>query len=80
MSITCLITGATGCVGGHLAEACVKHGLNVRGLARPGSDASVLKACGATVVRGDLTDMQSQAGPNRRKHKAFLLGAWRNED
>ena len=28
----------------------------------------------------DLTDMQSQAGPNRRKHKAFLLGAWRNED
>jgi hypothetical protein len=28
----------------------------------------------------DLTDIQSQAGPNRRKHKAFLLGAWRNEE
>jgi len=28
----------------------------------------------------DLIDIQSQAGPNRRKHKAFLLGAWRNED
>ncbi|MEH2568132.1 hypothetical protein [Bradyrhizobium sp. AZCC 2289] len=28
----------------------------------------------------NLTDIQSQAGPNRRKHKAFLLGAWRNED
>jgi hypothetical protein len=28
----------------------------------------------------DLTDIQSQAGPNRRKHKGFLLGAWRNED
>ena len=28
----------------------------------------------------DLTDIQSQAGPNRRKNKGFLLGAWRNED
>jgi hypothetical protein len=28
----------------------------------------------------DLPDLQAQAGPNRRKHKAFLLGAWRNED
>jgi hypothetical protein len=28
----------------------------------------------------NLTDIQSQAGPNRRKHKGFLLGAWRNED
>jgi hypothetical protein len=27
-----------------------------------------------------LTDVQAQAGTNRRKHKAFLLGAWRNED
>lgn len=28
----------------------------------------------------DLSDIQSQAGMKRRKHKAFLLGAWRNED
>jgi hypothetical protein len=28
----------------------------------------------------DLTDIQSQAGPNRRRHKGFLLGAWRNEE
>jgi hypothetical protein len=28
----------------------------------------------------DLTDIQSLAGPNRRKHKGFLLGAWRNEE
>ena len=56
MSTTCLITGATGFVGGHLAEACVKRGLAVRSLARPGGDVSVLEACGATVLRGDLTD------------------------
>jgi hypothetical protein len=28
----------------------------------------------------DLSEVQSQAGTRRRKHKAFLLGAWRNED
>ena len=28
----------------------------------------------------DLTNLQAQAGAKRRKSKAFLLGAWRNED
>jgi hypothetical protein len=28
----------------------------------------------------DLSDVQAQAGPNRRKRKLFLLGAWRDED
>ena len=27
----------------------------------------------------DLPDVQSQAGPNRRPRKVFLLGAWRDE-
>ncbi len=27
-----------------------------------------------------LSDVQAQAGPNRRKRKLFLLGIWRNED
>jgi len=27
----------------------------------------------------DLSDVQAQAGPNRRARKVFLLGAWRNE-
>jgi hypothetical protein len=27
----------------------------------------------------DLTDIQSQAGPNRRPRKVFLLGSWRTE-
>ena len=80
MSITCLITGATGCVGGHLAEACMKRGLTVRGLARPGSAASVLETCGATVVRGDLTDAASvrQALPGVTVvfHCAAKVGDW----
>ena len=28
----------------------------------------------------DLEDVQAQAGPNRRKRKMFLLGAWRWEE
>jgi len=28
----------------------------------------------------DLTDVQAQAGPNRRGRKMFLLGAWRKEE
>ena len=27
----------------------------------------------------NLTDVQSQAGPNRRPRKVFLLGGWRTE-
>jgi nucleoside-diphosphate-sugar epimerase len=80
MSITCLITGATGCVGGHLAEACVKRGLTVRGLARPNSDVSVLEACGATVVRGDLTDAgsvrEALQGVTVVFHCAAKVGDW----
>ena len=28
----------------------------------------------------DLSDVQAQAGPNRRPRKVFLLGVWRWED
>ena len=80
MSITCLITGATGFVGSHLAEACVRRGLAVRGLARPHGDASLLEACGAAVVRGDLTDAASLRaaleGAEVVFHCAAKVGDW----
>jgi len=53
-----LITGATGFVGGHIAEACVRRGQTVRAIARPTSDVSLLEKIGATVLRGDLGDPQ----------------------
>jgi nucleoside-diphosphate-sugar epimerase len=56
MPSTCLITGATGFVGGHLAEACHKRGLIVRTLARSGSDTQFLDTLGAAIIRGDMTD------------------------
>jgi nucleoside-diphosphate-sugar epimerase len=56
MPSTCLITGATGFVGGHLAEAAGARGLTVRALARAGSDTALLDRLGAEVCRGDLGD------------------------
>jgi nucleoside-diphosphate-sugar epimerase len=59
MALTCLITGATGFVGGHLAEAARTRGLSVRTLARPGSDTGLLDRIGVEVCRGDLTDAEA---------------------
>jgi nucleoside-diphosphate-sugar epimerase len=51
-----LITGATGFVGSHLAEACVKRGYPVRAIARTGSDTAFLEQLGVEIRRADLTD------------------------
>src|SRR5262249_61427162 len=51
-----LITGATGFVGSHLAEACVKRGHAVSTIARATSDTSRLDQLGITIHRGDLKD------------------------
>src|SRR5262249_47000981 len=54
-----LITGATGFVGSHIAEACAARGIPVSTLSRPGSDTTILERLGVTVHRGDLTDPQA---------------------
>ena len=51
-----LITGATGFIGGHLAQALVKEGHQVRALARPTSDTLLLKKLNIEIVNGDLRD------------------------
>jgi nucleoside-diphosphate-sugar epimerase len=59
MSSHYLITGATGFVGGHLAEACVARGHKVRAIARPGSDTTLLDKISAEIIRCDLLDNQT---------------------
>lgn len=56
MPHTVLVTGATGFVGFHVAEALARRGDTVRTLARAASDTKQLDALGVQVVRGDLTD------------------------
>jgi nucleoside-diphosphate-sugar epimerase len=51
-----LVTGATGFVGGHLVETLVRHGYEIKALARPGSDTSLLKKLDVEIVEGDIRD------------------------
>jgi nucleoside-diphosphate-sugar epimerase len=80
MPATCLITGATGFVGGHVAEACKARGWAVRTIARPASDTASLDRLGATVLRGDLTDKavvrQAADGVDYVVHCAAKVGDW----
>ncbi len=77
---TCLITGATGFVGGHLAEACVQRGVTVRALVRSGSQVGPLEKLGAELIRGDMNDSaalaQAVAGADYVVHCAARVGDW----
>jgi nucleoside-diphosphate-sugar epimerase len=75
-----LITGATGFVGSHLAQACAERGYAVRALCRPGSNTALLEQAGAAVVSGDLGDAASLAaaveGCEVVFHSAARVGDW----
>jgi nucleoside-diphosphate-sugar epimerase len=51
-----LVTGATGFVGSHLAEALRRHGVELTALARAPAKAAALAPLGVRVVAGDLHD------------------------
>lgn len=58
-SDACLITGATGFIGGHLAQRLVEDGHQVRCLVRESSDTSLLDSLDVEIVVGDLTSARS---------------------
>jgi nucleoside-diphosphate-sugar epimerase len=74
------ITGATGFVGSHLAEACTARGLLVSTLARPNSDTALLERLGVTIHRGDLGDAaavgRALEGADVVVHCAAKVGDW----
>jgi nucleoside-diphosphate-sugar epimerase len=55
----CLITGATGFTGGHLARTLKAQGHQVRALARPGANVAHLQAQGIEIVYGQLVNSSS---------------------
>src|SRR5580765_1024314 len=75
-----LITGATGFVGGHFAEACIARGYSVRAIVRPQSDVTLLNQLGVAIFRGELndTDVLGKAlnGIQHVVHAAAKVGDW----
>jgi nucleoside-diphosphate-sugar epimerase len=75
-----LITGATGFVGGHVAEACIAKGQQVTAIARPGSDTKLLRSWGATIHEGEFGDTARvrnlAADADVVVHCAARIGDW----
>lgn len=57
----CLVSGASGFIGGHLTRRLVRQGYRVRCLVRSSSDTSRLEGLGVELVTGDLTSLRSLA-------------------
>lgn len=84
MPRTYLVTGATGFVGSHVAEALIARGDTVRTIARSSSDTSLMEKLGVTIVRGDLTDAaairEAAAGVDVVIHCGAKVGDWGHVD
>jgi uncharacterized protein YbjT (DUF2867 family) len=68
-----LVTGATGFVGGRLAEALVADGADVRCLVRDRSRAERLADLGCGLVEGDALDADSLRGAGEDMDAAYYL-------
>jgi 2-alkyl-3-oxoalkanoate reductase len=75
-----LITGASGFIGGHVAEALSQRGAAVRALVRPSSDVRHLRAAGVELATGHLGDVASLAraceGMDMVIHGAAAVGSF----
>jgi nucleoside-diphosphate-sugar epimerase len=75
-----LITGVTGFVGSHLAQACQQRGIPTVTIARSSSDLRWPQQFGCQVVQGDLNDpasiRQAMDGVKVVIHSAAKVGDW----
>lgn len=76
----CLVTGASGFIGGRLTERLARDGYAVRALARRNSDTARLAALDVEIVMGDLSDASSLAraveGCHHVLHCAAMVTDW----
>jgi nucleoside-diphosphate-sugar epimerase len=75
-----VVTGATGLLGSHIAEALTARGERVRALVRPTSDVAFLRRLDVEPIIGDLHDPESlrraAAGADVVYHCAARVGDW----
>ncbi len=74
------LTGATGFLGGYIAEACVEQGFRVHALVQPGWDTTALAALDVEIHVGDLRNKESfeqhLQGCDLILHTAAKVGDW----
>jgi acetylornithine/succinyldiaminopimelate/putrescine aminotransferase/nucleoside-diphosphate-sugar epimerase len=77
---SCLVTGATGFIGGHVVQRLLAEGYQVRCLTRGTSDTSLLDKLEVEIATGDLTDARSLArasdGCRYVLHCGALVSDW----
>lgn len=77
---TCLITGATGFIGGHVARRLSLEGHRVRCLVRSHSDTSAIDDLDVELVQGELTDglslVEATKGCRYVVHCGALVSDW----
>jgi ornithine--oxo-acid transaminase len=71
----CLVTGASGFIGGHLTQRLLAEGHQVRCLVRPTSDTSTVEELDVEIAVGDLTDERSLARATEGCRYVFHCGA-----
>jgi nucleoside-diphosphate-sugar epimerase len=71
----CLVTGASGFIGGRLTERLVREGYPVRCLVRAGSDTSKLDELDVQIAVGDLSSASSLARSTEGAHHVFHCAA-----
>ena len=74
--MNCLITGATGFIGGRLAEELRSSGTGVIAYCRPGSDTRLLESAGVKVFRGELDSPGDLAAAMKECDRAYHLAAF----